>query len=202
MDRVKTAVLISGSGTNLQALIDAAADSSYPAVITLVISNIANAYGLKRAQKAGIATAVISHKEYPTREAFDETLHQCLSDNGIEIVCLAGFMRILGAGIVKQWEGRMLNIHPSLLPRYKGVDAQKQALEDGATRSGCSVHYVTADLDAGPVIVQREVPVQPHDTVATLSERILAQEHVAYPQALAEVARSLRHSRLEKTTKA
>ncbi|TRO95606.1 phosphoribosylglycinamide formyltransferase [Glycocaulis profundi] len=182
--KVRTGVLISGRGSNLQALIDAAAaDPAFPAEIALVISNRPGAGGLERAAKAGIATATIDHKDYEGREVFDAALHDALTEAGIELVCLAGFMRILTPGFVARWEGRMLNIHPSLLPKYKGVDTHARALAAGDTVHGCSVHYVTAELDDGPVIAQAEVPVLKGDTPETLADRVLEAEHRLYPQA-------------------
>jgi phosphoribosylglycinamide formyltransferase 1 len=190
--KVRTGVLISGRGSNLQALIDAAAaDPAFPAEITLVISNRPGAGGLDRAAQAGIATATIDHKDHETREAFDAALHEALSEAGVELVCLAGFMRILTPGFVARWEGRMLNIHPSLLPKYKGVDTHARALAAGDTVHGCSVHYVTAELDDGPVIAQAEVPVLKGDTPETLAGRVLEAEHRLYPQAWRTAAERL-----------
>lgn len=188
MQKVRTAVLISGSGSNLQALIDAAGDDGWPATIALVISNKPDAYGLNRAEQAGIDTLVIDHRDYDGRDAFDTAIDDALQQHGIELVCLAGFMRILTADFTTSWKGRMLNIHPSLLPSFRGINAQKQALEAGVRISGCTVHLVTPDLDDGPIIGQSAVPVKDGDTVDTLSRRILAAEHGLYPECVGKYA--------------
>ncbi|MDF1791167.1 MAG: phosphoribosylglycinamide formyltransferase [Thalassobaculaceae bacterium] len=188
MARTPVGVLISGGGSNLQALIDAAADPAYPAEIVLVISNRADAYGLERAAKAGIATRVIDHKGFAERASFDAELDAALRGAGCGIVCLAGFMRVFTPGFVEGWSGRMLNIHPSLLPSFKGLHVQRQALEAGVKIAGCTVHLVTPDLDDGPIIEQAAVPVLDDDDEATLSARILEQEHRIYPRALAALA--------------
>ncbi len=187
----RTAVLISGNGSNLQALIDAAKAPGYPAEIALVISNKADSYGLKRAQAAGIPMRVISHKDYQNREAFDAAMQQELEKAKIEIVCLAGFMRLLSKGFVERWEGRMLNIHPSLLPAFKGAHAIRDALKAGAAVTGCTVHFVTYEVDSGPVMLQAEVRVEENDTEETLAQRIHAQEHRIYPAALKQLALTL-----------
>lgn len=186
MNKKRVAVLVSGSGSNLQALIDAASAPDYPAAIHLVISNNADAYGLERARKAGIATCVLNHRDYPNREAYDAALHEALMESKTDIVCLAGFMRILTAGFVAQWEGRMLNIHPSLLPAYRGLHTHERAIADGAKTAGCTVHLVVPELDAGPILAQAEVPVLPDDTPDTLAARVLKEEHRIYPAALKE----------------
>ncbi|MFO1243463.1 MAG: phosphoribosylglycinamide formyltransferase [Rickettsiales bacterium] len=182
--RARTAVLISGSGSNLQALIDAASVVDYPAEIALVISNKAEAFGLTRAQKADIPTETLSHKDFASREAFDDALHALLQKHNIELVCLAGFMRLLTADFVTKWHGRMINIHPSLLPLYKGLHTHKRALEDGVRFSGCTVHFVVPDMDSGPIILQAAVPILQHDTEETLQHRVHAAEHQIYPRAL------------------
>ncbi|XP_053379386.1 trifunctional purine biosynthetic protein adenosine-3-like [Mercenaria mercenaria] len=186
----RVGVLISGSGTNLQALIDFTRDASNfsAAELVLVISNKPDVPGLKRAEKAGIATKVISHKNYGSREEFDDALHHSLVAAGVEIVCLAGFMRILSGDFVKKWSGRMLNVHPSLLPSFKGHDAHWQVLKSGVRISGCSVHFVAEEVDAGAILVQESVPVYHDDTEDILSERIKQKEHKAYPKALEMVA--------------
>jgi phosphoribosylglycinamide formyltransferase-1 len=188
MARLRTAVLISGSGTNLQALVDAASDPTYPAEIALVISNVADAFGLERARRAGIPTRVIVHRDYANREDFDAALHEALTGAGSELVCLAGFMRILTAGFVEKWRGRMINIHPSLLPAFRGLDAQGQAIRAGVRIAGATVHFVVPEMDAGPIIVQGAVPVLPSDDTAVLSRRIQAVEHRIYPLALRLIA--------------
>ncbi len=182
--RKKTAVLISGSGTNLQSLIDAGREDAFPADIALVVSNKADAYGLTRAEEAGIATALIPHKEYKTRKAFDDALAATLDDQGIEFVCLAGFMRILTEGFVERWTGRMLNIHPSLLPAFRGHNAHEQVLASSVAFSGCTVHAVTAELDGGPIVGQAVVPRHADDDEETLAARVRNAEHQLYPLAV------------------
>jgi phosphoribosylglycinamide formyltransferase-1 len=186
--RRRVAVLISGRGSNMASLIEAAQDPAYPAEIVLVVSNRPDAGGLERARAAGIATAVVDHKGHPDRASFDAALDATLREHDIEIVCLAGFMRILTPGFVESWAGRMLNIHPSLLPAFKGTDTHARALAAGVAKHGCTVHFVTPELDSGPIVAQAEVPVLPDDTEATLAARVLAQEHLLYPRALALVA--------------
>jgi phosphoribosylglycinamide formyltransferase-1 len=176
----RAAVLISGRGSNLQNLIDAQ-DASYR--IVLVISNIEGAVGLERAKAAGIATAVIPHAG-KSREAFDAELDAALRAAHAEIVVLAGFMRILSDGFVRGWEGKLINIHPSLLPAYKGIRVHERVIEASELQSGASVHFVVPELDAGPVIAQASVPVHPSDTPQTLADRVLAVEHRLYPEAL------------------
>lgn len=180
----RVAVLISGGGTNLQSLIDAAGPQDFPAQISLVISNKADAFGLIRAQKAGISTKTLSHKDYDTREAFDDALHELLSDANIELICLAGFMRILTPAFVGKWPNKILNIHPSLLPSFPGLDVHQRAIDAGVRFSGCTVHIVRAEMDDGPIIVQAAVPLSQDDTAGTLAARILVSEHVIYPKAL------------------
>lgn len=178
------AVLLSGGGSNLQALMDACALPGFPAKIVHVISNKAGAGGLERARKAGISTEVILHTDYPDRESFERALDASLRAAGAEAVCLAGFMRILGAEFVRKWEGRMLNIHPSLLPKYKGLHTHARAIEAGDVEAGCTVHFVVPDLDSGPIILQASVPILAGDTPEILAARVLVQEHKIYPEAL------------------
>ena len=185
--RVRTAVLISGRGSNLQALIEACAAPDFPAEIVLVISNMPGAGGLEKAQGAGIPTKVVSHKGLP-REVFDDAIDAALREANIQIVCEAGFMRIHGEAFVCKWEGRIINIHPSLLPDFKGTHVHEQVLAAGVKASGCTVHFMVPDLDAGPIIAQEKVPVLPDDTVETLSARVLEAEHKLYPRALRMVA--------------
>lgn len=187
-DRKATAVLISGRGSNLQALLDAAKEPSYPARIVRVISNVWDAGGLKRAEAAGVATAVIDHRAYKGRPAFDAALDQALRDDGVELVCLAGFMRLLTADFVDAWRDRLINIHPSLLPAFPGLDTHARALAAGVRFTGCTVHFVRPTMDEGPIIVQAAVPVLPQDDEAALAARVLAAEHQAYPLALRLVA--------------
>jgi phosphoribosylglycinamide formyltransferase-1 len=174
----KIAVLVSGSGSNLQALIDA----NLSGKIVGVISNKPEAYALKRAQNADIPTAVIEHKQYPNREAFDDVMHQQLLEWDADLVILAGFMRILSAQFVKAWEGKMINIHPSLLPNYKGMHTHQRVLNTGDTLHGCTVHYVTAELDAGQALAQGVLKVNEHDNAISLANRVHGLEHLIYPQ--------------------
>lgn len=183
-------MLISGSGSNLQSLIDAAKAEDYPAEIALVISNKANAFGLQRAQREGIATQLVDHRAYENRAKFETALHGALQGAGIEFVCLAGFMRVLGDDFVQKWQGRMINIHPSLLPKYRGLNTHARAIEAGEKEAGCTVHWVVPELDAGPIIAQAAVPIVAEDTVESLAKRVLQQEHQLYPQALKEAIRT------------
>jgi len=191
MARQRTAILISGRGTNMAALIAAARNPSYPAEIALIISNIPSAKGLEIAEAAGIKTVTISHKDYSDKLIFEEQILRALNEVKIELVCLAGFMRVLSASFISHFEGRILNIHPSLLPAYRGLDTHKRALADGVKEHGCTVHLVVPELDAGPIIAQVKVPVLEGDTKETLSARVLAAENSLYPDALAKVAKKL-----------
>ena len=182
--RKKVGVLVSGRGSNLQALLDACADPSFPAEIALVISNVPGVYALERAEKAGVSTLTIPHKAFPSREAFDSEMDKALRAAGIEIVCLAGFMRLLSTGFAESWRGRMINIHPALLPSFKGLHTHKRAIEAGVKLHGCTVHLVTPELDDGPILVQKAVPVLASDDEDSLAARVLEQEHKAYPEAL------------------
>lgn len=185
MSRKRVAVLISGRGSNMAALIEAAKAADYPAEIALVISNVPGAGGLALAEANGIATATVDHKAFNRdREAFERALQAELEKHRIDVVCLAGFLRILTPWFVGQWDGRMINIHPALLPAYKGLDTHARALADGAKVHGATVHFVVPDMDAGPIILQEEVPVEPGDTAETLGKRVLAVEHRIYPAAL------------------
>ncbi len=184
MKRHRVAVLISGSGSNLQALVDAAQVTDFPAEIVLVISNRSDAYGLTRARHANIATCVLPHGDYQSRGDFDEAIHECLVEHRIDYVCLAGFMRLLTEAFVTKWAGKMLNIHPSLLPSYVGLNTHARVLAEGVKVTGCTVHQVTAALDAGPIIIQAAVPVCATDTVETLQQRVHVAEHIIYPEAL------------------
>jgi phosphoribosylglycinamide formyltransferase-1 len=188
-DRKRVAVLISGRGSNMTALVEAARDPAFPAEIVGVFSNRADAPGLQYAWLAGVPTAVASHKDFPSREAFDAHIQTVLDGWSADLVCLAGYMRIFSTPFAQHWLGRMLNIHPSLLPLFKGLKPQQQALDAGATESGCTVHWVIPELDDGPAILQRRVPVLAGDTADVLAARILVEEHIAYPEALARVAR-------------
>lgn len=177
-------VLISGRGSNLQALIDATRDGRLRATIAVVVSNRADAAGLERARKAGIETVCIDHRAFPSRDEHDRAVVRELRAREVGLVCLAGYMRLVGAPLLEAFPNAILNIHPSLLPAFPGVDAQRQAVEHGARISGVTVHLVTAELDGGPIVVQRAVPVLDGDTPETLSERILVEEHRAYPEAV------------------
>jgi phosphoribosylglycinamide formyltransferase-1 len=189
MARKRVAVLISGRGSNMAALIEAAKDEAYPAEIVLVASNRPDAGGLVTAHAAGIATEVVDHKPFgKDRAAFERALQEVLERHRIEIVCLAGFMRLLSAAFAEKWQGRMLNIHPALLPAFKGLDTHKRALEARVARHGATVHFVVPEMDAGPIVVQGAVAVQPDDSEETLAARVLAVEHRIYPQALKLVA--------------
>lgn len=194
MIKRKVAVLISGNGTNLQALIDASRAIEYPAQIALVISNNANVFGLKRAEQAGLRAMAIDHRQYTDREAFDFAMHEEIFYSGAEIICLAGFMRLLSPWFVNEWKGRILNIHPSLLPAFKGTHAIRDALAAGITETGCTVHFVNEQLDAGPIIAQARVKVEPGDTVESLHKRIHVAEHKLYPQALSDVILTLKRA--------
>jgi phosphoribosylglycinamide formyltransferase-1 len=185
---LRVGVLISGRGTNLQALIDACARPDFPASIALVISNKADAYGLTRAEDAGIPTAVINHHDYPDRPSFDKAMDAALRGAGVDFVCLAGFMRILSEGFVEAWQDRLINIHPSLLPAFKGLDTHQRALDAGVRITGCTVHFVRPAMDDGPIIAQAAVPVLSGDDADRLAARILESEHVIYPLALRLVA--------------
>ncbi len=188
MAKLKLGVLISGRGSNLKALIDAAADPDYPAEIVLVISNRADAGGLAHAEAAGIPTRVILHKQFADRDSFDAALDAALAEADVELVCLAGFMRLLSAGFAERWCDRLINIHPSLLPAFKGLDSHAQALATGVKFSGCTVHFVRAEMDSGPIIVQAAVPVLDHDTEDSLAARILKAEHRSYSLAVRLIA--------------
>jgi len=180
-------VLISGRGSNLKAIIDAIDRNELDASIAIVISNRADAAGLDHARAAGIETLVLSHRSYATREDYDGALVAELNRRGVALVCLAGFMRLLSPVFVDAFPNRILNIHPSLLPKYPGLHPQQQALDDGASESGATVHFVNKELDAGPIVLQRKVPVLPGDTEHTLADRILRVEHTLYPEAIAAV---------------
>ena len=192
MNKVAVGVLISGRGSNMEALIEAARDPAYPARIALVLSNRPDAGGLEIARAAGIPTIVIDHRPFgKDREAHERQVHQALTDAGVKIVALAGYMRVLTPWLVNAWAGRMLNIHPSLLPAYPGLDTHARALADEAAEHGCTVHLVTAGVDEGPVIGQARVPVLPDDDEAALAARVLAVEHELYVRCLGQFATNL-----------
>jgi phosphoribosylglycinamide formyltransferase-1 len=183
-DKLSIAVLISGSGTNLQSIIDAIESGKLDARIEIVLSNRADAYGLTRARDHGLATEILDHKRFVSREAFDEAVVANLRTRGVELVVLAGFMRLLSPVFVKAYSNRIMNIHPALLPSFPGLHAQKRALEHGVRFSGCTVHFVNEECDEGPIIIQAAVPVYTDDTEESLSARILRQEHRIYPRAI------------------
>ena len=184
----RVAILISGRGSNMQALVAAAQAPGFPAEIVQVISSRPDAPGLVWVRDYGLSALSIHHKDFPTREAFDEAIHQALTEAGVELIALAGFMRIQSPSFVDRWRGRQLNIHPSLLPLFKGLQPHQQALDAGVKISGCTVHFVTEEMDSGPIVAQAAVPVLQGDTPHTLAARILVAEHRLYPHALALVA--------------
>jgi phosphoribosylglycinamide formyltransferase-1 len=186
--RKRTAILISGRGSNMRRLIEAAADPSYPAEIVLVLSNRPEAEGLGLAKERGVATAAVDHKIHAGRESFEASLQVLLDLHRVELICLAGFMRLFTPSFVRAWEGRLINIHPALLPAYRGLHTHERALADGVKIHGCTVHFVGPATDEGPIIAQAAVAVLDSDTPETLARRVLEQEHVIYPAALAAVA--------------
>jgi phosphoribosylglycinamide formyltransferase-1 len=187
-EKRRVGILISGRGSNMASLIEAARSPDYPAEIVLVVSNRPEAAGLARAGEAGIEAVVVDHKAHPDRASFDAALDRALREREVQLVCLAGFMRIFTPEFVEGWRGRMLNIHPSLLPAFKGVHPHRQALEAGVRLHGCTVHFVTPELDSGPIVAQAAVPVLPDDTEESLAARVLREEHLLYPRALALTA--------------
>lgn len=188
--KLKVAVLISGRGSNLQVLIDACLDKDYPARIALVISNRPGAQGLERAREAGIATQVIDHTGFDGRESFEDALDEAVRISGARLICLAGFMRLLTSDFVGKWRSRMINIHPSLLPAFKGLDTHARVIEAGVRFSGCTVHFVSAEMDSGPIIAQAVVPVLGEDTPDDLAGRVLKMEHAIYPVVVRMIAES------------
>ncbi len=196
--RVRTAILISGRGSNMRALIEAARSADYPAEIAIVLSDNPEAVGLAAARAAGLTAKAVDFRSFRGKQDFEAALNTHLMGAGAELVCLAGFMRILSAGFVAKWQGRMLNIHPSLLPDLRGLNTHERALAEGRTEHGCTVHYVSAELDAGPVIAQARVPVLAGDDADKLAARVLVEEHRLYPQALDMVARALRATASQK----
>jgi phosphoribosylglycinamide formyltransferase 1 len=187
----RVAILISGRGSNMTALIEAASAKDYPAEIALVVSNRPDAAGLHRARADGIPTAVIDHTQFGDREAFEQALDRKLGEYRIDLVCLAGFLRLLTPWFVERWSGRMLNIHPSLLPQFKGLDTHRRALKAGVKRHGATVHFVVPEMDAGPIVLQDSIAVLENDTEQTLAARVLELEHQIYPRALRAVAQGL-----------
>ena len=188
MARLRVGILISGSGTNLQALIDDCARADAASEIALVLSNRGDAFGLTRAARAGLPHRVIDHRAYETRAAFEQALSEALEGSGVELVCLAGFMRVLTAAFVERWRDRLINIHPSLLPAFKELDTHARAIEAGVRIAGCTVHFVRPEVDSGPIIVQAAVPVLPDDTAESLAARVLRAEHRCLPLAVRLIA--------------
>ncbi len=182
--KVKVAILISGRGSNMQALVQACENSEFPAEIVLIVSNKKDAAGLEFAREKKISTAVLDHKNFSSREDFDKKMSEEISKSGAEIICLAGFMRLLSAWFVERWFDRLINIHPSLLPEFKGADAVGDAIKAGAKISGCTVHFVREEMDSGPIILQASVPVLDSDSKETLAAKILREEHRIYPESL------------------
>lgn len=188
MIKKRVGILISGRGSNMVSLIEAARAPDYPAEIAVVVSNRPNAGGIDRAAAAGIPTVVIDHKDYATRMAFEARLHQALMDARVDLICNAGFMRMLTGSFVDRWKNRQLNIHPSLLPSFPGLDTHERALAEGVRIHGCTVHFVRLEMDSGPIVAQAAVPVLTGDTPDTLAARVLEAEHKLYPHALRLVA--------------
>lgn len=188
MAKLKLGILISGRGSNMQSLVKACRHTDFPARVAVVISNRPDAPGLKFAEKAGIPTAIVDHKEFDDRDSFENALHAALKKAGAELVCLAGFMRLLNSGFVNRWHDRLINIHPSLLPAFKGLHTHERVLEAGARFAGCTVHYVRPEMDDGPIIIQAAVRVQPGDTPESLAARVLKYEHRIYPEAVCLIA--------------
>jgi phosphoribosylglycinamide formyltransferase-1 len=191
MDKIKVAVLISGRGSNLKALINACKDKNYPAEISLVISNKQDALGLEIARSNNINSKFIDHKLFDSREGFDRELTRCVKENDCKIICLAGFMRILSSDFTQTWQGRLINVHPSLLPSFKGSSGVQDALDYGVKHSGCTVHRVNEEVDSGEILAQEVVPVMSSDTQDSLSSRILEKEHIIYPIGLKIVCEEL-----------
>lgn len=187
-NRLDIAVLVSGRGSNLQSLIDACDAPDFPARIVCVVSNRADAYALERARRAGIPAHVVDHKAHPDRAAFEAALEETLRPYNPGLICLAGFMRVLTADFTDRWRDRLINIHPSLLPAFRGLHTHERVIEAGVRISGCTVHYVRPEMDDGPIIIQAAAPVEPHDTPETLAARILELEHRIYPEAVRRIA--------------
>lgn len=189
MSRLRLAILISGRGTNMERLLEAASEPGYPAEARLVLSNKTSAAGLDTARRADVEALAIPHRDFEDRESFERAMDRALQERGIEIIALAGFMRVLTPWFVEKWAGRMVNIHPSLLPDYPGLNTHARALQAGDSEAGCTVHWVSEGVDEGDIIRQARVPVKSGDTPATLANRVLEAEHRLYPQALAEACR-------------
>ena len=188
MKKKRVGILISGRGSNMRAIVEAALEPTYPCEIVCVVSNRPDSGGLECARSQKIAALAIDHKKYKSREEFDSALNDYLQTQNLDIIVCAGFMRIMTPVLIKPWEGRMINIHPSLLPLYRGLHTHERAIAAGDSEGGCTVHYVTTELDGGPIIAQVRVPILKSDTAETLADRVLIEEHKLYPTALAEVA--------------
>ena len=188
MNKKRVGILISGRGSNMRAIVEAARDSNYPCEVACVVSNRPDAGGLKYARSQNIAALAIDHKNYKTREEFDSAVNDYLQSQNLDFIVCAGFMRIMTPVLIKPWEGRMINIHPSPLPLYRGLHTHERALAAGEKEGGCTVHFVTAELDDGPIIAQSRVPIIQGDTAETLADRVLVEEHKLYPLALAKIA--------------
>ncbi len=188
LKKLKLAIFISGRGSNMLSILEACKDDAYPAEIVLVLTNRPDAKGIDIAKEHGIPTEIIDHKAFSSREDFEDEISERLENYDIDLIILAGFMRILTASFVEQWPDQIINIHPSLLPDYKGLDTHARAIADGKTEAGCTVHFVIPDLDSGPNILQRRVPILDGDTPETLAERVLEQEHKIYPEAIKIIA--------------
>lgn len=195
MNKIKTAILISGRGSNMSALIEAAKELDYPAEISLVISNKKDAAGIDVAKNEGIDTKIIEHKNFNSREEFDQALDQAIEEGGCQAVCLAGFMRLLSKEFTEKWSGQAINIHPSLLPEFKGATAVKDAFEAGAKKSGCTVHHLVHEMDAGKIIAQAEVDILQNDQLEDVAAKILIQEHKIYPEALKILCNQLNNAK-------
>ncbi len=191
VSKINLAILISGRGSNMEALIRACAAPDFPARVAVVVSNRPDAAGLAWAAEAGIATETVDHKQFPDKASFEEVLQKTLARYPVDLICLAGFMRLLSADFIKYWPDCIVNIHPSLLPDYKGLDTHERALADGRRETGCTVHYVIPAMDEGPTILQKKVSVLANDTPDSLGARVLAQEHIAYPEAVRMIAEKL-----------
>lgn len=192
IEKIKLAILISGRGSNMCALIDACQTPDFPAAVSVVLSNQPDAAGLAYAQEHGIPTEIVDHTAFASRKDFEAALYKRIQPYNVDLVVLAGFMRILTASFIEKWPDRIINIHPSLLPDYKGLHTHARALADGRTHAGCTVHYVIPEMDSGEIILQKKVPILSGDTPDTLAARVLEQEHIAYPEAVKIVASRLK----------
>lgn len=191
MRKLRLGILISGRGSNMEAIIKACDSPEYPAEIAVILSNKEDATGLITAAKHNITTTVISHTDYGDKQSFEAAMHKVLKEHDVDLVCLAGFMRLVSPWFIDQWPDRMINIHPSLLPHYKGLNTHERVLENGETKTGCTVHYVVPEMDSGPIILQAEIPVQHGDTADRLAARVLKEEHRIYPEAIKTIAENL-----------